>query len=88
MNWKSKYLLLILVGFFPQSAVAADPLCKEIRSAQKRASCECRSDLGATVRRRPDGSGKLIVDVDRLGRNRLPELTKCMEGKGYSRSVS
>ena len=72
-------LLLGLAG----TATAYDPLCDKIKKPERRAFCQCRSDAGAPVARRPNAEGRMIVDAGKVRGPKVAQVHECMAKKGF-----
>ena len=84
MRFKVAALAVFLAPMLmPVAAQAYDPLCDKIQKPERRALCQCRSDAGAQVSRRPNNDGRMIVDAGRPPKKRIAEVGDCMIKKGY-----
>ena len=84
MRFKIPALAVFLAAMFlPSAAQAYDPLCDKIQKTERRALCQCRSDAGATVSRRPNKDGRMIIDAARPAKNRVAQVGDCMAKKGF-----
>lgn len=72
----------ILLGSV-SAAQAYDPLCDKIKKSERRALCQCRSDAGAAVSRRPNNDGRMIIDANRVRGAKLSQVHDCMIKKGF-----
>jgi hypothetical protein len=85
---KTLILIAVCSGVsFQYSAVPAlayDPLCDQVKSRADKARCQCNSDAGGVVRRRPNDRGKEAIYWSRPRRPAaVAQVSACMRSKGF-----